>query len=106
MHIRFDEPCYIISVVTRLVGLHPQTIRYYERAGLLNPWRSRGNVRLYSHRDVERIRYIKSLIDDLGVNLAGVEVILRMTQRMSQMENEISNLREALGSNHRNFRRD
>jgi MerR family transcriptional regulator/heat shock protein HspR len=84
----WDEPSYVISVASKMVGLPPQTLRYYERTGLLDPSRSPGNIRLYSPREVDRIRQIKTLMTDMGVNLAGVEVALRL---MSQIEeaNEI-----------------
>ena len=81
-----DEPVYSIRIAARLVGLHVQTLRYYERSGLVNPQRSPGNVRYYSDQDVAMIQRVKSLVDDLGVNLAGVEVILRMNHQMAQME--------------------
>ena len=82
------EPCYVISVAARLLGLHVQTLRYYERAGLLTPSRSGGNVRLYSEQDLQRVREVKRLMEDLGVNLAGAEVILRMRDRIAQMEQQ------------------
>ncbi|MFQ5934252.1 MAG: heat shock protein transcriptional repressor HspR [Dehalococcoidia bacterium] len=88
------EPLYVISVAARMVGVHVQTLRYYERAGLIKPSRSGGNTRFYSLRDVNQLRRIKSLIDDLGVNLAGVEVILRMAQRMRDMESKIRSLEQ------------
>jgi MerR family transcriptional regulator/heat shock protein HspR len=81
-----SEPRYVISVAARILGVHAQTLRYYERAGMIEPSRSRGNRRLYSMEDIERLRRIKTLIDDLGVNLAGVEVIIRMGERMAEME--------------------
>lgn len=81
-----EEPRYVISVAARILGVHAQTLRYYERAGMIEPSRSRGNRRLYSVEDIERLRRIKMLIDDLGVNLAGVEVIMRMGERMVEME--------------------
>ena len=87
-----DEPCYVISVAARIVGVHAQTLRYYERVGLVEPSRSSGNIRLYSARDMERLRRIKSLTDDMGVNLAGVEVIMRLLEQMSSMEQEIQRL--------------
>ncbi len=90
------EPVYSIRVAARLVGLHVQTLRYYERNGLVQPQRSRGNVRYYSDSDVERIQKIKSLIDELGVNLAGAEVIIRMSGRMAEMEQRIKDLEGAL----------
>ena len=80
------EPRFVISIAARMLGMHAQTLRYYERVGMIEPYRSRGNRRLYSMDDIERLRRIKNLIDDLGVNLAGVEVIIRMSERMSEME--------------------
>src|SRR5688500_7288336 len=93
--------CFVISVAARLLGVHPQTLRYYERAGLIQPSRSRGNIRLYSARDIERAQQIKRLIEDLGVNLAGVEVIIRLTERMREMEQELETLRGALAQKRR-----
>jgi len=87
-----DEPCYVISVAARLVNLHPQTLRYYEREGLIQPARSPGNVRLYSPRDIERLRRIVRLTEELGVNLAGVEVILNMAERMREMQREMERM--------------
>ena len=81
-----SQPRFVISVAARMLGMHAQTLRYYERAGMIEPSRSRGNRRLYSMEDIERLRRIKTLIDDLGVNLAGVEVIIRMGERMVEME--------------------
>lgn len=86
------EPLYVISVVARMVGVHAQTLRYYERAGLVEPHRSRGNIRLYSIKDVNRLRQVKSMMDDLGVNLAGVEVILRMAERLALLEERLRDL--------------
>ena len=91
-----DEPCYVISVAARMVGMHAQTLRYYERAGVLKPSRSQGRIRLYSVADVNRLRQIHGLIDDLGVNLAGAEVILRMNQRIQEMNEELEVLRREL----------
>lgn len=87
-----DEPCFVISVAARMLDLHPQTLRYYERVGLIRPHRSRGNRRLYSPRDIERLRAINRLVDDLGVNLAGVEVIFNMRQRMEEMQEEMDRI--------------
>ncbi len=86
MNFEDAEPRYVISVAARMLGVHAQTLRYYERAGMIEPSRSRGNRRLYSVEDIERLRRIKMLIDDLGLNLAGVEVIMRMGERMAEME--------------------
>jgi len=91
-----DEPCYVISVAARIVGMHAQTLRTYERLGLVEPKRSRGNIRLYSRADVARLRQVQRLVNDLGVNLAGVEVIIRMTERMRAMEDEMEGLRAEL----------
>jgi len=86
------EPCYVISVAARMIGVHAQTLRYYEKMGLVEPSRSQGRVRFYSRRDIERLRQIKTLMNDLGVNLAGVEVIIRLTERISEMERRIEEL--------------
>ncbi len=85
--------CFVISVAARLLNVHPQTLRYYERAGLIAPSRSKGNIRLYSPEDIQRAMQIKRLIEDLGVNLAGVEVIIRLTDRLREQEKEIERLR-------------
>ncbi len=84
-----DEPVFHISVVARMVGVHQQTLRSYERVGLLAPQRSPGNRRLYSHRDVERLQHVLRLIVDLGVNLAGVDVILRMTAQIEVLRQQL-----------------
>jgi MerR family transcriptional regulator/heat shock protein HspR len=83
-----EEPAFVISVAARMVGMHAQTLRYYERAGLIRPSRSRGNIRLYSQSDINRMRHIQRLINDLGVNLAGAEVIIRMSERIGQLEEQ------------------
>ena len=91
-----DDPCFVISVAARMVRVHSQTLRYYEREGLLEPARSRGNIRLYSQRDIEKLRRIKSLTEELGINLAGVQVVLHMMNRMVEMEQEIKQLKQKL----------
>ena len=88
-----DEPCFVISVAARMVGLHAQTLRHYERAGLIAPSRSHGRQRLYSMADVARLRRIKTLTDDMGVNLAGVDVALRLNERIRELEAEIALMR-------------
>src|ERR1700704_1551946 len=80
---------FVISVAARLVGVHEQTLRYYERAGLLEPARSKGRIRLYSLYDLERVRQIRRLTDEMGVNLAGVEVIMRLTDHICQLEQRV-----------------
>jgi MerR family transcriptional regulator/heat shock protein HspR len=91
-----DTACFVISVAARLLNVHPQTLRYYERAGLIAPSRSKGNIRLYSPEDIQRAMQIKRLIEDLGVNLAGVEVIMRLTDRLREQEEQIAELRRRL----------
>ena len=96
------EPRYVISIAARMVGVPTHTLRYYERVGIIEPPRSRGNIRLYSNRDIALLRRVKTLMSDLGVNLAGIEVILRMSQqlvelqsRMEELESEMERLRQA-----------
>ena len=91
-----DAPAYVISVAARMVGMHAQTLRYYERAGLIQPSRSPGNIRLYSQTDINRMRQIQRLINDLGVNLAGAEVIIRTTDKIARLEEENEALRHEL----------
>ncbi len=87
-----NEPRYVISVAAKILGIQTHTLRYYERIGVVEPSRSRGNIRLYSERDLEQLRRVKSLIEDLGVNLAGAEVILRMAQHITELQNRIQEL--------------
>ena len=82
----------MISAVSELYDIHPQTLRMYEREGLLQPNRSEGNTRLYSASDLERLEFILTLTRDLGVNLAGVEVILNMRENMSRLQEEVGSL--------------
>src|SRR5919202_1854234 len=87
------DAAFVISIAARLVGVHEQTLRYYERAGLVEPARSKGRIRLYSLHDLERVRQIRRLTEDLGVNLAGVEVIMRLTDRIRELESELDQFR-------------
>lgn len=89
-----EEPCYVISVVARKLGVHVQTLRYYEKADIIRPSRSRGNTRLYSERDIARLQHIRMLTEDLGINLAGVEVVLRLMDEMADMQRRIHALEE------------
>ena len=91
-----DEPCFVISVASRIVGVHAQTLRYYERVGLIWPSRSVGRQRLYSPADIERLRRIKALTEDMGVNLAGAEVALNLMGRLEHLEQEVHNLTEEI----------
>jgi MerR family transcriptional regulator, heat shock protein HspR len=83
------KAAYMISAVAESYGIHPQTLRLYEREGLLKPSRSEGNTRLYTEEDLERLELILNLTRDLGVNLAGVEVVLNMRRRMEEMQKEL-----------------
>ena len=86
------EPRFVISIAARMVGVETHTLRYYERIGIVTPLRSQGNIRLYSERDISQIRRIKNLMEDLGVNLAGIDVILRMAKQISQLQERIDEL--------------
>ncbi len=92
MNTEETEPRYGISIAARMVGVQTHTLRYYERIGIIEPYRSRGNIRLYSDRDVARLRQAKTLMEDLGINLAGVGVILRMLERMSELQNRLAEM--------------
>ncbi|HWJ32945.1 MAG TPA: helix-turn-helix transcriptional regulator [Gaiellaceae bacterium] len=105
-----ERPRYMISVAADLVGMHPQTLRIYESKGLIRPKRTAGNTRLYSEADLERLRLIQQLTNELGLNLAGVEHVLRlrdellrMRKRLDRMERE---MRAAINEVHRQYRRD
>ena len=91
-----NEPRYVISVVARMLGIQTHTLRYYERVGIIEPSRSQGNMRLYSERDIALLRRAKTLMEELGVNLAGAEVILRMTQRVNELHEYIQQLESEL----------
>ena len=87
-----DEPCFVISIAARMVGLHAQTLRYYERVGLIWPSRSVGRQRLYSPTDIDRLRRIKRFTDEMGMNLAGAEVALKLVERIEELEVEVKQL--------------
>lgn len=94
---------YTISAVAEMYDVHPQTLRLYEREGLLKPSRSEGNTRLYTDADLERLEVILSLTRDLGVNLAGVEIILNMRAKMDEMQREFERFFEYLRNHARDF---
>ena len=96
MAIGYRDPVYAISIVARTIGVHAQTLRYYERRGLIRPSRSRGNIRLYSQEDIDRLAKIKEWMDDLGVNLAGVEVMARLSDRVTELECQLAALTSEL----------
>ena len=91
---------YVISVAARICGVHPQTLRHYERIGLISPARTGGNIRLYSDEDIQRLQQVQRLIDELGVNLAGVEVIMNMTDRMERQQREFEDRLQQLEEQH------
>ncbi len=105
-----DRPIYMISVAAELVGMHPQTLRIYEAKGLVRPKRTAGNTRLYSERDVERLRVIQKLTTELGLNLSGVELALKLEDQLQRMQARIDRLerekREAVEQVHKDYRRD
>src|ERR1700741_5046660 len=94
-----SKAAYMISAVAELYEIHPQTLRLYEREGLLKPSRSDGNTRLYTQEDIERLELILNLTRDLGVNLAGVEIILNMREKMNHMQREFENFLEYIREN-------
>ena len=91
-----EERRYTIRVAAQLAGMHEQSLRMYERRGLIRPQRSKGNIRLFSDEDIEQIRFIRRLIDDLGVNLAGVEVIIQMRRQLLDAQAALAELRAEL----------
>ena len=94
---QFDnEPRYVISVAARILDVQTYTLRYYEKVGIISPRRSRGNIRLYSDRDIALLQRVKTLVDDMGVNLPGVEVILRMVERLEQLQQELEKTQQEL----------
>ena len=98
----YDEPVYLISVVATMLDIHPQTLRQYEREGLVTPSRTGGRMRLYSQRDIERMKLILRLTRQMGVNIAGVDVALQLREQIDQMQKEITQLREELSKVNRN----
>ena len=105
-----DRPRYMISVAAELVGMHPQTLRIYESKGLVTPQRTAGNTRLYSEADLERLRLISRLTSELGLNLAGVEHVMRLEEQIRRMQRTMERLeremREAIAEVHKHYRRD
>jgi len=93
----YDEPVYLISVVSKILNIHPQTLRQYEREGLIKPSRTEGKMRLYSQRDIDKLKLILSLVRDLGVNLAGVEIVLQLKNEIENLQKEIDKLKKQQG---------
>ncbi|HEX6662397.1 MAG TPA: helix-turn-helix transcriptional regulator [Gaiellaceae bacterium] len=105
-----DRPRYMISVAAELVGMHPQTLRIYESKGLLRPKRTAGNTRLYSEADLDRLRLIQELTNELGLNLAGVEQVIRLQDELERVRRQLDRMeremRAAISEVHRQYRRD
>ena len=105
-----DRPRYMISVAAELVGMHPQTLRVYETKGLVRPRRTPGNTRLYSEADLERLRLIQRLTGELGLNLAGVETVLRLEDELARLRARLARrereMREEVERVHRQYRRE
>jgi MerR family transcriptional regulator/heat shock protein HspR len=105
-----DRPRYMISVAADLVGMHPQTLRIYEAKGLVRPKRTAGNTRLYSESDLERLRLVQRLTTELGLNLAGVEHVLRLEDQLQRMHRRLEKLerelREQVEAVHKQYRRE
>ncbi|HXE93092.1 MAG TPA: helix-turn-helix transcriptional regulator [Gaiellaceae bacterium] len=105
-----DRPRYMISVAADIVGMHPQTLRIYESKGLIRPKRTAGNTRLYSEADIQRLQLIQQLMNDLGLNLAGVEQVLQLQDEVERMERRLDRMqremRAAIDEVHRQYRRD
>jgi len=98
----YDEPVYLISVVATMLDIHPQTLRQYEREGLVEPARTQGRMRLYSQRNIDEMKLILRLTRQMGVNLAGVDIVLQLKEQIDQMQIEIDQLREELSKVNRN----
>ena len=105
-----DKPLYMISVAADLVGMHPQTLRIYESKGLIRPKRTSGKTRLYSEVDLDRLRLIQQLTSELGLNLAGVEHVLRLQDELVRMRRRLdrmeAQMRQAIDEVHKHYRRD
>ena len=105
-----ERPMFMISVAAELVGMHPQTLRIYEAKGLVRPRRTPGNTRLYSEADLERLRLVQRLTTELGLNLAGVELVLRLEDELrkahAQVERLQRQLRQEVQNVHKQYRRD
>jgi len=105
-----DRPIYMISIAAELVGMHPQTLRMYEAKGLVRPKRTPGGTRLYSEADVDRLRIVQRLTTELGLNLAGAELVLRLEDELRRAHAQIERLQQQLKEDvqdvHRHYRRD
>jgi len=91
-----NEPKYVISIAARILGCEVHTLRYYEKLGAVKPYRSEGNIRYYSEAEIQRLRHIKVLMEDMGINMAGVEVIMKLSERIAEMQHMINSLEAEL----------
>jgi len=92
----YNEPVYLISAVAEILNIHPQTLRQYEREGLIKPSRTNGKIRLYSQKDIDHIKYVLTLTREMGINLAGVDLILQLNTKISTLEEEIESYKGKL----------
>ncbi|AXH09968.1 MerR family transcriptional regulator [Malaciobacter halophilus] len=92
----YTEPVYLISAVAQILNIHPQTLRQYEREGLIKPSRTNGKIRLYSQKDIDHIKYVLTLTRELGINLAGVDLILRLNEKIEKLENDVNKYKNRL----------
>jgi MerR family transcriptional regulator/heat shock protein HspR len=92
----YTEPVYLISVVAQILEIHPQTLRQYEREGLITPSRTNGKIRLYSQKDIDHIKYVLRLTRELGINLAGVDLILQLNKKIKDLEENVENYKTKL----------
>ena len=92
----YEEPVFLISVVARILSIHPQTLRQYEKEGLIEPGRTDRKMRLYSQKDIDKIKTILRLTRDLGVNLAGVDIILRLKDKLDELDSTIEELQSSI----------
>lgn len=92
----YQEPVYLISVVAQILEIHPQTLRQYEREGLITPSRTNGKIRLYSQKDIDHIKYVLRLTRELGINLAGVDLILQLNKKINSLEEDVEKYKTRL----------
>jgi len=92
----YTEPVYLISVVAQILEIHPQTLRQYEREGLITPSRTNGKIRLYSQKDIDHIKYVLRLTRELGINLAGVDLILQLNKKIKNLEENVEKYKTRL----------
>ncbi|MDD2640889.1 MAG: helix-turn-helix transcriptional regulator [Sulfurimonadaceae bacterium] len=92
----YNEPVYLISAVAEILNIHPQTLRQYEREGLIKPSRTNGKIRLYSQKDIDNIKTVLTLTRDMGINLAGVDLILQLNAKIEKLQSEVENYKNKI----------